>query len=92
MRTKKASILTKLVVLALLAYLASALLGLQSKIAQATEEQAEQQRLVQGIMLSNGQLQKAVENSDDPAQIEDIARDKLGLVVPGEKVFVDVTN
>ena len=31
-----------------------------------------------------------LEHSDDPDALEDLARDKLGLVKPGEKVFYDI--
>jgi cell division protein FtsB len=33
-----------------------------------------------------------IAHSGDDATIEDIARDKLGLVKPGEKIFYDIGN
>jgi hypothetical protein len=36
----------------------------------------------------NAELNAAVKDSDDPDRIADAAREKLGLVEPGEKVFV----
>ena len=35
----------------------------------------------------NADLSDAVENSDDPKRQQDIARDSLGLVLPGEKIL-----
>ena len=35
----------------------------------------------------NADLADAVENSNDPERQADLARDKLGLVEPGEYVF-----
>lgn len=35
----------------------------------------------------NAELEYAADNSDDPSVIEDIARDKLGLVYPNEEIF-----
>ncbi len=85
---KKAGILTKVVVLALLIYLATTLLNLHGQI---TEARAQRDALTQQVATQsqrNSELADAVENSDDPDRIADVARNKLGLVEPGEKVFV----
>ena len=83
MKTKKASLLTKLVVLALLIGTATGLLNLRQQIltAQSDLAEAEAQKQV------NADLSDAVENSDDPDRQADIARGKLGLVEPGEYIF-----
>lgn len=91
MKIKKAGFLTKLVVLALLIYMATALLNMQGQIKDAQLEQESLSRQVAVQTQENAELSDAVQNNDDPARIEDIARDKLGLAAPGEKVFV-VTN
>ena len=75
-KTKKASLLTKLVVLALLIGAATA----QSDLAEAEAQVAAQKQV-------NADLSDAVENSDDPDRQADIARGKLGLVEPGEYIF-----
>ena len=72
-KTKKAGLLTKLVILALLIYLATSLLNLQSRIRQT---QAERDALSRQVA--------------EQTQVN-AARDKRGLVVPGEKVIV-ITN
>ena len=84
-KTKKAGLLTKLVILALLIYLATSLLDLQGRI---RETQAERDALSRQVA---EQTQVNADLADDPDRIADIARDKLGLVVPGEKVIV-ITN
>ena len=81
MKTQKASLLTKLVVLALLIGVATALLNLRGLIQQAQADLAEAQRQ------TNADLTDAVENSGDSDRQADIARDKLGLVEPGEVIF-----
>ena len=81
MKTKKASLLTKLVVLALLIGAATGLLNLRQQILTAQSDLAEAQKQV------NADLSDAVENSDDPDRQADIARGKLGLVEPGEYIF-----
>ena len=90
-RTKKAGLLTKLVILALLIYLATALLDMQSQIRQAQAERDSLSRQVAEQTQVNADLAEDVANPDDPQRIADIARDELGLVVPGEKVII-ITN
>lgn len=91
-KTKKAGILTKIVILGLLVYLATVLLSLNGQIAAAEAERDAMQLQVDQQIQSNADLAEDVALADDPQKQEDIARDKLGLVVPGEKVFIDVTN
>ena len=88
MRVKKAGLLTKLVVLALLAASAIGLLNVRNQILQAEEERSEMESQVARQAQTNADLADAVANSDDPERQEDIARSKLGLVSPGEKVFI----
>ena len=87
MRVKRASLLTKLVILALLAAAAIALLQLRSKISAAEADLLQAQEQVSAQKQVNADLADAVANSDDPERQSDIARDKLGLVEPGEYVF-----
>ncbi|WP_294473583.1 septum formation initiator family protein [uncultured Intestinimonas sp.] len=87
-RTKKAGLLTKLVVLALLIYLAVSLLNLQGRIRETQAQRDSLSRQVAEQTQVNADLAEDVANPDDPERIADIARDKLGLVAPGEKVFI----
>ena len=90
-KTKKAGLLTKLVILALLIYLATSLLDLQGRIRETQAERDALSRQVAEQTQVNADLAEDVANPDDPDRIADIARDKLGLVVPGEKVII-ITN
>ena len=87
MKVKKAGLLTKLVVLALLIGLAIMLLDLGKQTAERENQidDLEAQRAAQ--IQVNADLQDDLEHSDDLESQMDIARDELGLVVPGEKVF-----
>ncbi|MEA4933463.1 MAG: septum formation initiator family protein [Lawsonibacter sp.] len=91
MRLKRAGFLTKIVVLALLIYMATSLLDLRGQI-QATQGQRD--ALAQQVAdqrLENQKLADAVENSDDPNMLEQVARDK-GYVKQGEILYFDVAN
>lgn len=88
MKTKKAGLLTKVVVLALLAATAIGLLNVRSQILDAQAEKAALEEQLAEQTQINADLADAVANSGDPERQEDIARSKLGLVSPGEKVFI----
>lgn len=87
MKVKKASFLTKLVVLALLIGTATGLLTMRSQLQTAQDDLADAQKQVEEQKQVNADLADAVENSSDPERQADLARDKLGLVEPGEYVF-----
>ena len=92
MRSRKASIFTKLAVLALVVYAAFSLVGLHGQIERANEALDGLQEAVAEQALTNAVLKNELENRDDPEVIERIARSRLGLLMPGERVFYGVTN
>ena len=91
MQLKRAGFLTKIVILALLIYMASALLNLRSQLQSYQTEQDVLATQVAQAKQENAELSEALENKDDPAVLEAVARDK-GFVKAGEKIFVDPTN
>ena len=40
----------------------------------------------------NDSLSSALEKADDPEYLQELAREQLDMVSPGEKVFYDVSN
>ena len=92
MKLKRSSIWMKIVILALLVYAAITLVGAKGRIAAAKEDQALLQARVDAALQENAELEYDVEHANDPETIESIARTKLGLVKPGEKIFYDVGN
>lgn len=91
MRFKRAGFLTKIVVLALLIYMATSLLDLRSQI-QATQSQRD--TLAQQVAdqrLENQELSDAIAHSDDPEMLEQVAREK-GYVKNNEILYFDVAN
>ncbi len=91
MRFKRAGFLTKVVVLVLLIYLAIALLNQWSVIQSVQTQQSELQSQVDDQRLENQRLKEAIENSDDPAMLEQVARDK-GYVKQDEELYIDIAN
>lgn len=91
MRFKRAGFLTKIVVLALLIYMATSLLDLRGQI-QATQSQRD--ALAQQVadqQLANQELADAIEHSNDPNMLERVAREK-GYVKQNEVLYFDVAN
>ena len=91
MRFKRAGFVTKLVILALLIYMATSLLNLRGRIQGVEELRDTLARQVADQQLENQSLADAIEHSDDPEMLEQVARDR-GLVKQGEELYVDVAN
>lgn len=91
MQLKRAGFLTKIVVLALLIYMATSLLDLRSQIQETQSLRDSLAQQVNHAELSNQQLSEAIADSDDPAVMEQVARDK-GYVREDEILYIDVAN
>ena len=76
MTFKRAGFLTKLVVLALLIYMAITLLDLRGKIQGVQDERDDLVRQVTSQQLENQKLADAIANTDDPGMMERVARDR----------------
>ena len=92
MRTKRAGIGTKFVILALLVASVTALLTLNSRLDQAKLERDTLSQEVQDQAEDNAALADDIANCDDPDRIAAIAREKLGLVGQDEIVFIDTSK
>ena len=92
MKFKRANLITKIVILAIILYAGISLVSLKVQVSEAREKRDELQGKVDSVLQTNTELQYAIDHSTDPETIEDIARNKLGLVKPGEKIFYDVSN
>ena len=92
MRTKKAGLATKLVILILLIAVALALLSVRGQLQTAQEQLDEVTRQGRAQTEINAGLAEDIANSGDAGRIEDIAREKLDLVEPDERVFVDANH
>ena len=87
LRAKKVGLLVKIALLILLAYLIISLVNVRQQIGDAraaTEPLTEQ---VNDQTQANTELSNAIENRNDPSYLEDVARERLGLVAPNDRVF-----
>lgn len=86
-QNKKAGLLLRVIFIALVIYLVVTLVTLQNQVAAAKAEITSLSAQIENQKQVNTELSNAIENSDDPSFIKDVAREKLGLVSPGDKVF-----
>ncbi len=91
MRLKRTGWLTKLVIVVLLIYLSTSFVDLQGQIQSTQNQRLEIQRQVDQQTVENQRLEEAIENSDDPAMLERVAREK-GYVKEGEILYIDVAG
>lgn len=88
MKLKRSSIFTKIVVGALIVYAAMMLVSARGRIASAEADLAALEAEAATLRRENLALQYQIDRAEDPELIASLARERLGLVRPGEKVFV----
>lgn len=89
-RQKKSFILTLALVL-LAGYFVITIVGLQLSIKERQDVLEQKNAAYEEQLEQNDRLQAIVDNEDKSEYMEQIAREKLGFIMPGEKVFYDVT-
>lgn len=89
---KRTSFLTMLVIAVLIVLVGVQLIHLRAQIETAQAEQAALQSKLDAAKQENDALSSALEKADDPEFLQELARDQLGYVTPGEKSFYDVSN
>lgn len=88
----RAGVLTKFVILALLAGLGWQLLQLKGQVEQAQGQRAALEQQVNALQEENDTLEADIVEGATQEKMEDLAREKLGVVSPNERVFYDVSN
>ena len=91
-RTRKVHIAVKIFVFAFAVYAAFTLVSLQLQIREKEKQLEELQARIGQQRIENRQIEDILENPDDTQYIAEIAREKLGYIAPGERVFVDISS
>ena len=89
---KRTSPLTMLVIAILIVLVGVQLVHLRGQIEQAKGELTGLKSELAAAKQENDSLASALEKADDSAFLQELARDQLGYVTPGEKSFYDVSN
>ena len=87
LRAKKIGLLVKFALLILLAYLIITLVNVRQQIGDAHAAIETLTEQVNDQTQANTELSNAIENRNDPSYLEDVARERLGLVAPNDRVF-----
>ena len=90
-RTRKKSFILTLGLVLLIGYFVITFLSLQLSIKERRSVLEQKNVAYQQQVAENERLKSIVESEDKSEYIEQVAREKLGYVMPGEKVFYDVT-
>lgn len=92
MKKVKSGLMIKIVIAAIVIFAGVSIISLRSQISDAKKQQAQLQTQVDEALQENNELEYAIDHAGDNETIEDVARGKVGLVEPGEKIFYDVGN
>lgn len=88
----RAGLLTKVVILVLLAAIGWQLCDLQDQVESAQAERDRYAAQVAEKQRENDALKADIAEGVTPEKVEEIARDELGYVTPGEYVIYDTSN
>ena len=88
----KTGFLTKVAIVVLLVAIGWKLYDLQGQMKVAQEELDRYAIAVSQLQQENEALEKDIQEGATPEKLEEIAREELGLVAPGEYVFYDTSN
>ena len=91
-KRKRVSGLAKTATAVFAVYAAFTLVSLQLQIAEKKEEQALLQAQIEEQELRNAEIKALLESENSDDYVARIAREKLGYISPGERVFVDISS
>ena len=88
----RTSAFTLIVIAVLLIIVTVELFYMRRLIETAQTEQASLETQLAAQKQENASLEAALDKANDPEYLQELARDQLGYVTPGEKDFYDVSN
>ena len=88
----RASLLTKVLLLVLLAGIGWQLVHIRAQVEDAQAEKVRLETQVQEQQQANDALAADIAEGSTQEKMEEIAREELGLVAPGERLFIDTSN
>jgi len=88
---KNHSFIVSFCIVALCAYFAISLFSISKEISEKKDEIAAVQTEIAEQNKKNAELRKVVDSGDINEYAESIARDKYGYVMPGERVYYDIS-
>ena len=92
MKKKRPHVVLKTVLLIFAVYAVYHIFGLRSQIAAKQKDIEAINEQIYEQQIANQQLRESAGAELTEAEIADIARQKLGYALPGERVFIDITG
>ena len=87
LQSRRTGILIRIVLVAILIYMVFLFVHVRQQITDTREEIRILTEEVADQTQTNTELTNAIENRDDPAFLKDVARERLDLVTPNDRVF-----
>lgn len=92
MKKKSISILKRIAVLAIILYVIYIFVGQYKTLNSYAVEEAYYQQLIKEKNDEKDELMYLNQNINSPEYIEKLAREKLGMYLPNEKVYIDINE
>ena len=92
MRLRRTSVVTKLIIAAVIVYAAVTVVSLQPKIEALAQERDELAAQADAAVGENDALQQEIDALGSDESVRQIARERLHLVEDGELIYVDSTK
>lgn len=92
MRLLRTSVVTKLIIVAVIVYAAVTIVSLQPKIEALVQERNELAAQVDAAVGANDALRQDIDALGSDESVRQIARERLHLVEDGELIYVDSTK
>ena len=89
---KKKLKINRFIVIAVLLYFVYVCITQQQTMDAYENESAMYQERIVEAQVEKKKLENIKENIDSTEYIEDVAREKLGMYLPNERVYIDITN
>ena len=90
-KVQKRSFILTLGIILLAGYFVITIVSLQLQKKDAIAEWEQKEAALEQVEAENERLEAILASDDKSEYMEQVAREKLGFVMPGEKVFYDVT-
>lgn len=92
MKISYKKLIKKIILIALAIYIVGIFISQQKTLNAYSKEIKNYENQIENEQESQQSLEEMKENVNSPEYIEKIAREKLGMYLPNEKVYIDITK
>lgn len=92
MRLCRSSLITKLLILAVMAFAVITIVSIQPKISALQAERDTLAEEVNAMQQENLELEQDIDSLGSEESVRDLARERLNMVADGEIVYIDISK